>query len=102
MSRLVQQFVDGDRYLSSDRRGTYMRVQSVERDSATRAVASVCWYDAASQLGPVGPDGQPTVINDRITSRLLDITMENVDGRWLASELSESEVIAEDADACAE
>ncbi|HSB86392.1 MAG TPA: hypothetical protein VLD86_08790, partial [Ilumatobacteraceae bacterium] len=58
---------DGLRF-SEDLRGSYVTVESVQQSEPLRATASACWFDAAVVLGPVGPDGNPTVIDDQILS----------------------------------
>jgi hypothetical protein len=55
-------------YFGPDLRGSYIVTQSVALDDATSAVTFSCWYDASMLLGPVGADGQPTVLNDKIIS----------------------------------
>jgi hypothetical protein len=97
---LSQQYINDDRYLATDRRGTYIRLQSFERVGSETIIATTCLYDATIQLGPDGPDGQPTTVNDRITSRIFDFTLVDSDGRWLTSELREIELLAEGSDAC--
>jgi hypothetical protein len=51
-------------HFASDLRGSYIVTQSVALDDATSAVTFSCWYDASILLGPVGAEGQPTVLND--------------------------------------
>jgi hypothetical protein len=55
-------------YFSSDLRGMYLVAESVDTVSPTEATATYCWYDPGIVMGPVGPDGMPTVINDTIAS----------------------------------
>lgn len=51
-------------YFSTDLRGLYLVAESVTQTSPTQATAVYCAYDAGVVLGPNGPDGQPTVVND--------------------------------------
>ena len=55
-------------YFGTDLRGSYIVTQSVALEDATSAVTFSCWYDASTLLGPIGSDGQPTVLNDKIIS----------------------------------
>jgi hypothetical protein len=62
-------------YFSPDTRGTYHVVEIVLRLNDETAVATLCLYDAGILLGPDGPDGQPTVVSDAISSVRYDYTM---------------------------
>lgn len=74
-------------HLSTDLRGTYIVVTSVTFDSPTVAEAVFCGYDAGTLLGPNGPDGSPTIVDDTITSARRKYTMHLEDGAWkLASD----------------
>ena len=55
-------------YFGPDLRGSYIVTQSVALEGATSAVTFSCWYDASTLLGPIGANGQPTVLNDKIIS----------------------------------
>jgi ABC-type glycerol-3-phosphate transport system substrate-binding protein len=55
-------------YFSTDRRGMYLVAESVSTVSLTEATANYCVYDAGIVMGPIGPDGLPTVVNDVIES----------------------------------
>lgn len=55
-------------YFGPDLRGSYIVTQSVALQDATSAVTFSCWYDASKLLGPIGADGQPTVLNDKMIS----------------------------------
>ena len=55
-------------YFSSDRRDMYVVAESVSVDSLTEAGAIYCAYDSGIVMGPTGPDGVPTVVNDVIES----------------------------------
>ncbi|MFT3855804.1 MAG: hypothetical protein QM733_24220 [Ilumatobacteraceae bacterium] len=44
--------------------------------------ALVCVYDALTVLGPIGPDGQPTVVNDDAGTYTYSATAYNVNGEW--------------------
>ena len=55
-------------YFGPDLRGSYIVTQSVALEDPSSAVTFSCWYDASILLGPIGADGQPTVLNDKIIS----------------------------------
>ena len=55
-------------YFSSDRRGMYLVAESVNVTSPNEASAIYCLYDPGIVMGPTGPDGAPTVVNDVIAS----------------------------------
>jgi hypothetical protein len=69
-------------YFSSDRRGMYLVAESVNVATATEANARYCLYDAGIVLGPTGPDGAPTVINDVIASVRYSYDLFFEDGVW--------------------
>jgi hypothetical protein len=69
-------------YFSSDLRGSYLVPETIDVNSSSEVVARSCWYDAAVVLGPIGPDGQPTVVNDEIISIRYDLTLFLEDGVW--------------------
>jgi hypothetical protein len=70
-------------YIAPDLRGTYLRPQTVTLESPVRAVVMSCFHDAGTILGPPGPDGQPTVVNDEILSYNIQHTLFLENGRWL-------------------
>jgi hypothetical protein len=53
---------------STDLRGSYLVAESVAAESSQTATAIYCAYDATAVLGPIGPDGLPTVVNDEVLS----------------------------------
>ena len=68
VTEFAQGLVDQGLYFSTDRRGTYLVAESVSLDSPSQATAIYCAHDALIVLGPNGPDGLPTTVNDEITS----------------------------------
>jgi hypothetical protein len=50
-------------YLSQDLRGTYFRVDRIDVRGDQASIES-CSFDAGIVLGPNGPDGLPTLVND--------------------------------------
>jgi hypothetical protein len=100
VAAFVQRFIDNDWYISTDRRGTYIRLTSIDSKSTTEVDVTACWYDPTVLLGAPGPDGQPTVVNDEVASQIFHMTFTKVTDRWLASELTSGEILAKDEDVC--
>jgi hypothetical protein len=69
-------------YFSSDRRGMYLVAESVSDVTPTEASAIYCWYDPGVVMGPNGPDGLPTVVNDVISSIRYAYGLFLEDGVW--------------------
>ena len=69
-------------HLSSDLRGGYVVVTQVTFDSPTVAEATFCGYDAGILLGPPGPDGKATIVDDTITSAHRKYKMFLEGGTW--------------------
>ena len=82
IQELSSGFVAGGLYFSSDLRGSYLVAESIVTNAPTEVVTGTCWYDAAIVLGPKGPDGQATVINDEILSIRYDLTLFLENGQW--------------------
>jgi hypothetical protein len=68
VTEFAKGLVDQGLYFSTDRRGTYLVAESVSIDSPSQATAIYCAHDALIVLGPNGPDGLPTTVNDEIMS----------------------------------
>ena len=68
----VTELIDGMKaqglHFSTDLRGSYLVAESVSKTSDVEATADYCAYDALTVLGPNGPDGLPTVVNDEVIS----------------------------------
>ncbi len=69
-------------YFSSDRRGMYLVAESVSVTSPNEASAIYCLYDPGIVMGPVGPDGVPTVVNDLIVSVRYSYVLFFESGAW--------------------
>jgi hypothetical protein len=82
-------------YFSTDRRGQYLVAESVSPRSASEASATYCLYDAGIVMGPVGPDGQPTVVNDVILSVRYEYGVFLEDGVWKVGRQHELEQLGE-------
>lgn len=67
----------------ADVRGSYIVAESVSFLSDDEAEAIACWFDAGVVLGPDGPDGQPTVVNDRASSSRYRYELRRAASGWL-------------------
>ena len=86
-------------YFSTELRGSHISPLSVQVVNQDEATVESCWYDAGVVLGPVGPDGQPTVVNDQSGSARYSHTVFNENGTWRVAEQSELTNLG-DGDAC--
>ena len=82
-------------YFSPDLRGSYLVPESTSITSEFEASATYCAYDALTVLGPNGPDGVPTVVNDVISSSRYLYTLFLEDGRWVVGEQAQIEHLGE-------
>ena len=82
-------------YFSPDLRGSYLVPESTSITSESEASATYCAYDALTVLGPNGPDGVPTVVNDVISSSRYLYTLFLEDGRWVVGEQAQIEHLGE-------
>jgi len=73
-------------YFSPDRRGSYAKIEAANLASSTEAVATVCEYDAGAVMGPVGPDGLPTVVNDETLTVWYELHLFLENGVWRVGE----------------
>jgi hypothetical protein len=73
-------------YFSTDLRGSYLVAESVAIVSMTEATATYCLYDAGAVMGPNGPDGIPTVVDDQILSLRNDYHLFLESGSWKVGE----------------
>jgi hypothetical protein len=85
-TKLVNALRNSADYFGTDLRGSYLVTQQVVFTSTSVARATSCWFDAGLILGPDGPDGKPTVIDDSITSSTMVHTLYLKSGRWLVGE----------------
>ena len=91
ITELVQGFVQQGLHSSVDLRGSSLVVESTTTNSSTEVAATSCWYDAGIVLGPLGPDGQPTIVNDEITSIRYNLVLYLEHGQWRVGEQLELE-----------
>ena len=82
-------------YFSTDLRGSYLVAESVSVQSSTEATALYCVFDAAAVMGPIGPDGQPTVVNDQVISLRNEYHLFLENGLWKVGEQLELEELGE-------
>jgi hypothetical protein len=95
LSEFATAMVSEGLHFSTDRRGTYLVAESISSVSSTEASANYCWYDSLIVLGPIGPDGAPTVVNDTIASVRYTYGMFLEDGVWLVGRQHELERLGE-------
>ena len=57
--------------------------ESVDVSSESEATAIYCAYDGLIVLGPTGPDGQPTTVNDEVMSYRYEYRTYLEDGHWM-------------------
>jgi hypothetical protein len=76
-------------YFSTDRRGSYLVSESISLPSPTEAIAVFCVFDAGTVLGPNGPDGLPTVVNDEVLSLRNEYSLFLENGSWRVGEKQE-------------
>ena len=95
VTQFAQGLVDEGLYFSSDRRGSYVVAESVSVESGTQATAVFCVFDAGTVLGPNGPDGLPTVVNDQILSLRSEYVLFLEDDDWRVGEKRELERLGE-------
>lgn len=82
-------------YFSTDLRGSYLAAESVSVNGTSEATTVFCAYDAGAVLGPNGPDGQATVINDVIASVRYEFHLFLEDGTWRVGEQRQLERLGE-------
>ena len=82
-------------YFSTDLRGSYLAAESVSVNTTSAATAVFCAYDAGAVMGPNGPDGQATVINDVMASVRYEFHLFLEDGTWRVGEQRELERLGE-------
>ena len=78
-------------YFSTDLRGSYLTAESIGQNSDTFASAIYCAYDALTVLGPTGPDGFPTVVNDAISNVRYMYSLFFEEGRWVVGQQDQVE-----------
>ena len=82
-------------HFAIDGRGSYQVAESVTMVSPSEATATVCAFDAGTVLGPVGPDGLPTIVNDQIVSMRNEYRLYWEATRWQVGEQREIEELGQ-------
>jgi hypothetical protein len=82
-------------YFSTDIRGSYLVSESFNAESDTRATAIYCAFDALTVLGPNGPDGLPTIVNDEMLSLRNEYVLFFEDAAWRVGEQNQQEQLGE-------
>ncbi|MEY2552634.1 MAG: hypothetical protein QOC57_494, partial [Ilumatobacteraceae bacterium] len=77
-----------------DARGSYIVADSFSVVSPSEATAIFCVYDAGTVLGPIGPDGLPSVLNDEILSLRNEYRLYLENGTWFVGEQRELQVLS--------
>ena len=95
ITELVEGMAAQGLYFSTDLRGSYSVAESITVGSPTQASAMYCIYDAGAVMGPVGPDGVPTVVNDVLASVRYSFDLFLEDGSWLVGEQHQTERLGE-------
>ena len=95
VTEIAQGLVAQGLYFSPDRRGMYLVAESVIIAMPTEATATYCVYDPGIVLGPNGPDGLPTVVNDRVSSVRYAYGLFLEDGIWRVGRQHEVERLGE-------
>jgi len=90
ISELIKGMSQEGLHFSADLRGTRLVAESVATtELATTAI--YCAYDALTVLGPLGPDGQPTVVNDVISNVRYVYNLFFESGIWLVGQQTQLE-----------
>ena len=95
VSEFVSGLISQGLYFSADRRGSYVVEESTSLVSETTATAVFCVFDAGTVLGPTGPDGLPTVVNDQLLSLRDEYQLFLEHGQWRVGEKRELEQLGE-------
>jgi hypothetical protein len=83
VSDLVAGMIKEGLYFSTDLRGSHIVAESVMTTTSSEATSTYCASDALVVLGPNGPDGLPTVVNDAISSSRYEYDVFLEGGVWL-------------------
>jgi hypothetical protein len=78
-----------DQYYAPDNGMSYIRVESITSRSATQVNAITCWFDAIVVLGPPGPDGSATIVNDQQLSVRTEYVLSFEQARWKVADGTE-------------
>jgi hypothetical protein len=98
LSEAMDEFVNRGLYFADSDGGAYAQVESISIDQLT-VVALVCVFDAWTTLGPNGPDGLATVVNDEAKSFDYEYTLYFGAGVWRVGQQIKIEELG-DGDLC--
>lgn len=99
VSDLIAGMIREGLYFSTDLRGSHISPLTIEVVNPSEVRVQSCWYDAGVVLGPPGPDGLPTVINDETGSSTYSHTLFLESGIWRVAEQNELESLSTE-DSC--
>lgn len=74
-------------------------IEDVTLSTPTTSIVTSCIFDSGVVLGPDGPDGQPTVVNDQAVSKRFRDTLYLENGEWLLGSGEEVAILG-DGDRC--
>jgi hypothetical protein len=86
-----RQLAGAEQYFAENRRGTYVVIEDLTSRTPEKTAATACWFDAGILLGPAGPDGAPTVVNDATSSRRFAVGFYLEGDEWKLGDLTEIE-----------
>jgi hypothetical protein len=95
VTELIAGMVKEGLYFSTDVRGSYIVAESVIKTSDVQATSTFCASDGLIVLGPNGPDGAPTVVNDVISSSRYMYQLFLEGGTWRVGEQEQLERLGE-------
>jgi hypothetical protein len=99
-SQLAEKVANGE-HTSTDTRGTHWVVQLAQFIDEAKGSAVTCVFDALIVLGPPGPDGESTVVDDSTGSYTYVFTIYRDGDRWLVGDASGTGKTQEPTDKCA-
>ena len=82
ISELIRGMDEQGLHFGTDIRGSYIVSESISMTSPVLADVTACWYDAGIVLGPLGPDGNPTVVDDQVLSYRYAFSVYLEGGQW--------------------
>jgi hypothetical protein len=101
LTEFVAELVARGWYFAPGDFGSRIVVEDITLSTPTVSIVTSCFYDAGQVLGPNGPDGQPTVVNDEVLSRRVRHTLFLENGRWLVGLVEELAILGT-GDRCAD
>jgi hypothetical protein len=99
LTEFVAELVARGWYFAPGDFGSRIVIEDITLSTPTVSIVTSCLYDAGRVLGPNGPDGQPTVVNDTVTSKRYRHTLYLESNRWLVG-IEEELAVLGDGDLC--